>query len=133
MGGLELLVIALIALVMFGSKRLPELGRAAGRAIREFKKATSGVEENLREVLREDPLRDVLRPAPRQISRGRTVGTTSSSTSTYQPPDTTSSTPPATVPPPAATPDTKPTPPSGGSTPPPRRDPAPGTEDEIAG
>lgn len=71
LGGGELLIIALLALVMFGSKRLPEFGRAFGRAMREFKRATRDVEENLREVLREDPLGPALRQDSRQISRGR--------------------------------------------------------------
>ncbi|MGH8021242.1 MAG: Sec-independent protein translocase subunit TatA/TatB [Opitutaceae bacterium] len=63
-GGMEMFVIGILALLMFGSKRLPELGRAAGRAIREFKRATSGVEENLREVMRETPS-PTLRPPAR--------------------------------------------------------------------
>jgi TatA/E family protein of Tat protein translocase len=36
----ELLVIIVIALIVFGPKRLPELAKAFGRAMREFKKAT---------------------------------------------------------------------------------------------
>lgn len=37
MGEIALLIV--LALVLFGSKRLPEIGRAAGDAIREFKSA----------------------------------------------------------------------------------------------
>ena len=62
LGGPELLVIALVALLLFGSKRMPEIGRGIGRAIREFKRATSGVEENIREVLYDEPGRPKLRP-----------------------------------------------------------------------
>ncbi|MDR1885023.1 MAG: twin-arginine translocase TatA/TatE family subunit [Synergistaceae bacterium] len=40
MGEIALLII--LALVLFGAKRLPEVGRAAGDAIREFKSAMSG-------------------------------------------------------------------------------------------
>ena len=36
----ELLVILIIALIVFGAGRLPEIGRALGQAIKEFKKAT---------------------------------------------------------------------------------------------
>lgn len=39
-GSTELIIIAAILLVLFGGKKLPELGRGIGDAIREFKKAT---------------------------------------------------------------------------------------------
>ena len=41
MGEIALLIV--LALVLFGPKRLPEVGRAAGNAIREFKSAINGV------------------------------------------------------------------------------------------
>lgn len=41
----ELIVILLIVLVVFGANRLPELGGAVGKSIRNFKKASSGKEE----------------------------------------------------------------------------------------
>ena len=40
MGEIALLIV--LALVLFGPKRLPEVGRAAGNAIREFKSAMNG-------------------------------------------------------------------------------------------
>jgi TatA/E family protein of Tat protein translocase len=42
----ELLVIIAIALVVFGPDKLPELAKAFGRALREFKKATEEVKES---------------------------------------------------------------------------------------
>jgi sec-independent protein translocase protein TatA len=41
-GPLELAIVLIIALVVFGPKRLPELGRSVGRGIREFKGSLSG-------------------------------------------------------------------------------------------
>lgn len=38
----ELLVIALVVLLVFGSRRLPELGRALGAALKNFQKAMRG-------------------------------------------------------------------------------------------
>ena len=38
----EIALLIVLALVLFGAKRLPEVGRAAGSAIREFKSALNG-------------------------------------------------------------------------------------------
>ena len=39
----ELMVIAVVALIIFGPKRLPEIGQALGRGIREFRSAVKDV------------------------------------------------------------------------------------------
>ena len=44
-GPLEILVVLVIALVVFGPKRLPELGRSLGEGIKGFKGALDGHEE----------------------------------------------------------------------------------------
>jgi sec-independent protein translocase protein TatA len=41
-GPLELVVVLVIALVILGPKRLPEVGKSIGRGMREFKEAISG-------------------------------------------------------------------------------------------
>lgn len=41
-GPLEILVVLIIALIVFGPKRLPELGSSLGRGIREFRGAVTG-------------------------------------------------------------------------------------------
>jgi sec-independent protein translocase protein TatA len=41
-GPLEIIVVLIIALVVFGPKRLPELGNSLGRGIREFKETVTG-------------------------------------------------------------------------------------------
>ncbi len=45
-GPLELLVIFLVVLLLFGGKKLPEVGRALGEGIKEFKKAIQGGSES---------------------------------------------------------------------------------------
>jgi sec-independent protein translocase protein TatA len=55
-GPLEIAVVLIIVLIIFGPKRLPELGQSMGRGIREFKNSLSGdkdqddVEEKRREL-----------------------------------------------------------------------------------
>lgn len=43
----ELIVIFMVVLLLFGSKRLPELARGLGKGIREFKKATNDFKNEL--------------------------------------------------------------------------------------
>lgn len=45
LGAGSIAIIALVALLIFGPKRLPELGKAAGNTLREFKQATKGLAE----------------------------------------------------------------------------------------
>ncbi|MEY4480305.1 MAG: hypothetical protein RLZZ267_983 [Bacillota bacterium] len=42
-GPVGLIVLVLLALVLFGPKKLPEFGRALGKTIREFKKGTNDI------------------------------------------------------------------------------------------
>jgi TatA/E family protein of Tat protein translocase len=50
----ELIVIFVIALVVFGPRKLPELGRSLGRSIAEFKKATTELQNTLEEEITAD-------------------------------------------------------------------------------
>ena len=43
-GPMELIVVLVIALVVLGPKRLPEMGKSLGKGIREFKQSVSGDE-----------------------------------------------------------------------------------------
>lgn len=45
--GPEVWILLLIALVLFGGKRLPELARSLGKSIQEFKKGMQGIEEEI--------------------------------------------------------------------------------------
>ncbi|BCX15101.1 MAG: Sec-independent protein translocase protein TatA [Patescibacteria group bacterium] len=44
-GTTELIIIAVVLLILFGGKKLPELGRGLGDAIKEFKKSVKGKED----------------------------------------------------------------------------------------
>ncbi|SRR6266498_2706624 len=49
-GPLEIAIVALIVLVIFGPKRLPELGRGLGKGMREFKDSITGKDEERKEL-----------------------------------------------------------------------------------
>jgi sec-independent protein translocase protein TatA len=57
----ELLIVLTLVLVIFGPKRLPEIGSSLGQGIRDFKKGISHLED---EVSRERPLAAVAEPEP---------------------------------------------------------------------
>ncbi|MBT2696704.1 MULTISPECIES: twin-arginine translocase TatA/TatE family subunit [Bacillaceae] len=49
-----LILILIVALVVFGPNKLPEVGRAFGRSIREFKRATDGIADDIKEEIKEE-------------------------------------------------------------------------------
>ena len=49
MGFMEILLILVVVLLLFGAKRLPEIGSSMGKGIREFKKSITDVDRSLRE------------------------------------------------------------------------------------
>lgn len=54
-GPLEIIVLIVLALVFFGAKRLPELGKGIGQGIREFKKASKDLKAELDDSFKDDP------------------------------------------------------------------------------
>ena len=68
-GGPELMMIMFIILLLFGANRLPELARGLGKSVRDFKKAASGVEEEVRRAMEEEPPKPAAKP-PGAIQQG---------------------------------------------------------------
>jgi sec-independent protein translocase protein TatA len=74
-GPLEIAVVLIIVLIIFGPKRLPELGQSMGRGIREFKNSLSGdkdsddVDEKRRELEASQQVQ-VSQPQPPQAQTG---------------------------------------------------------------
>ncbi len=64
LGMSELLIVLAIVLVVFGAKRLPEIGAAMGKGIREFKRSLSEVRESIESV--DEP--------PKRLESGETEG-----------------------------------------------------------
>ncbi len=48
LGAGELLIIVLVVLILFGSKKIPELAQGIGKGMREFKKALNDVQEDIK-------------------------------------------------------------------------------------
>ena len=63
LGFSEMLVIFIVALLVFGPKKLPELGKSLGKGIREFKKATEELKSSWEDQVKDisTPLNDVKR------------------------------------------------------------------------
>jgi len=75
-GPLELMVILVIALLVVGPRRLPEVGRSIGRGIREFRKAQEEVQKTIQSALNEEPAptaRSVPHPDAAPRPEGETV------------------------------------------------------------
>ena len=49
-GPMEIFVVLIIALVIFGPQKLPEMGRSLGKAIREFKSVGSEIQDEITKV-----------------------------------------------------------------------------------
>lgn len=62
----ELIVILVVALIVLGPERLPEVAQALGKALGELRKATSGLTDELRDVTRSFDDKQIRQPrAPR--------------------------------------------------------------------
>ena len=63
LGGWEIVLILAVVLILFGAKKLPELARGLGQGIKEFKKATHEVTDEIHNAMDESP------PPPSQQQR----------------------------------------------------------------
>ncbi|WP_083227792.1 twin-arginine translocase TatA/TatE family subunit [Mucilaginibacter sp. PPCGB 2223] len=62
--GQDTIVILLVALVLFGGKKLPELARGLGQGIREFKDASEGVKRDIQEQINKETAKSDPTPPP---------------------------------------------------------------------
>tara|TARA_Y100000994_G_scaffold48673_1_gene38245 strand:+ start:297 stop:491 length:195 start_codon:yes stop_codon:yes gene_type:complete len=55
-GTFEILIILFIVLLLFGAKRLPELAKGLGKGIKEFKKASNDIKDEVAKVAQDDSI-----------------------------------------------------------------------------
>ena len=77
LGFMEILLILVVVLLLFGARRLPEIGASFGKSIKEFKKGISEVDRSIQEETRQsalppraaEPLRqdEEVRPEPKRL------------------------------------------------------------------
>ncbi|HXT72072.1 MAG TPA: twin-arginine translocase TatA/TatE family subunit [Vicinamibacterales bacterium] len=60
----EMLIILVVALIFFGPRKLPELGRSLGRSINEFKRASNDLRNTLDDEIRAEERKTVAPPNP---------------------------------------------------------------------
>ncbi|HEY3347872.1 MAG TPA: TatA/E family twin arginine-targeting protein translocase [Nitrospirota bacterium] len=63
----ELIVIFIVALLVFGPKRLPEIGKSLGRAMHQFKQATNEFKSNLEEEVGTTEIKEQLLKQQKEI------------------------------------------------------------------
>ena len=73
LGSSEIIIIAIVVLVLFGAKKVPELMKGVGTGIKEFKKASNDVQDELRRTVDEAPAPVVRKPVD-TVSQGSTKG-----------------------------------------------------------
>ena len=57
LGGGEIILILAIVILLFGARKLPELAKGLGQGIKEFKKASGDVQNELERAMHEEPPR----------------------------------------------------------------------------
>ena len=67
----EIMIILVVALLVFGPKKLPDLGRSLGNGIREFRKGTQGLKDELEGSLKAQEVpAPVVTPVINEIHKG---------------------------------------------------------------
>jgi sec-independent protein translocase protein TatA len=80
----ELIIIFVIALIIFGPRKLPELGRSLGKSLAEFKRASNELKSTLEEEIRLEEQRTTFE-ASKAANTAQTATTDTTTTTTIDP------------------------------------------------
>jgi sec-independent protein translocase protein TatA len=75
----ELIIILVIALIIFGPRKLPELGKSLGRSLNEFKRASQDLQNTLEQEIKLEEQKDQARTRQEQAGTPSTDGPGSTS------------------------------------------------------
>lgn len=113
LGGPELFLILVVALIVFGPRKLPEIGKSMGKMMAEFRKASQDFQRTIEEEVEAEKLREATRIDPPAWSSASTsptpvalppastdVAPSPPAASVEAPPEAPPETPPETAPPP---------------------------------
>ena len=84
LNGWEILAIMVVILILFGAKRLPELAKGLGQGIKEFKKSSREITDEIQQAIDTDSPP----PAPKRVENSASTGTAADSTAPKAEPKT---------------------------------------------
>ena len=64
LGGQEILLILVLALIVFGPRKLPEMGKSMGKMLAEFRKASNDFKRTIEEEVEAEKIRDEVASSP---------------------------------------------------------------------
>lgn len=64
MGSMEMMVVLVIVLLLFGPKNLPKLAQSIGRSVRELKNGLNGLTDDIKDTMNTPPEQPVAKPDP---------------------------------------------------------------------
>ena len=71
LGGMEIVLVFAVVFLLFGAKKLPELAKGLGTGIREFKKATKGVTDEIQNAVVEKQIAPAVSQSPNQTATSK--------------------------------------------------------------
>ena len=76
LGGGEMMVVLVVALILFGSKRIPEFAKGLGQAMKEFKKASNDVSNEIHNAMNQETAPPPAPPRPQIAAESSTPAAT---------------------------------------------------------
>ena len=64
----ELMMIFLVALIVFGPRKLPDIGRTIGKALGEFRRATNDLKSTLEDEVAREEIKQIKSPIKPQVN-----------------------------------------------------------------